>query len=140
MGTSSAAPAPRKKGWKVVASELGNKNSNVFNLVNIAASTVLPQLPPLQMASIVLLGIKSGINFIENVEKNGLNETIKKESLKVSMSFVASSISNSLWELTSSKLEMGDKNTPISRIAEIAFKKTTAGIISRGAEELFNGE
>lgn len=140
MGTSQAKRAPRNENWKKVTQSLGNKDSNVDELVNLTAATILPSLPYGQLTLTMYSGIKEGLHFVHSVKKEGLENTIKKEGLQIAEHFIASSISNSLWNIARSQISPAVANSTTGKIAEIAFKKTINEIILKGAEMVIPNE
>jgi len=74
------------------------------------------------------------LKFASDVQKEGLEATIKKESIQTSLKFFVPSISNGLWNLTASKLGAEFTNTPFGKLAEVAFKKTINTILTQGIQ------
>jgi hypothetical protein len=137
VGTSRAAKAPSTRRWNTVILTLKAPERNPESIINLTFSVALSVLPNIHPASAPLVyGISEGLKFVNDVNKNGLEEASKHEAISLTTSFVAPYISQNLWNIVQSKADPAVINTPFGSLAELAFKKTMNQIMAKGADAL----
>jgi len=136
MGTSHAAASPNTVKWSAVTGSLKNPDRSASTVINATFLATLPLLPAGYVTLPAVYSAYECFKFASGVQKDGLEATVKKEAIQVSVKFLVPSISNGLWNLTASKLGVEFTNTPFGKLAEVAFKKTMNTILSNGIRAL----
>ena len=99
-------------------------------------STLKIVRPVSPVSTPIFYAASEGIRFALDVKDRGMDYAIKHEAIRVSERFVIPSISDCLWQLVSSKMDLGYAYTPFGRLAELAFKKTMNEIMTKGLQAL----
>jgi len=132
LGTSHAAPAPKTVKWGAVAGSLKNPNRQGSTVLSATFMAALPLIPGGFASVPALYCAYECFKFASDVQKNGLEATVKKEEIQLSTKFLVPSISNCLWNLAATKMGPELTNTPFGKLAEVAFKKTVSAVLTNG--------
>ena len=125
--------APYVPEWKNVVTDLTKSARKAAPIVDSGVKTVLPMLPNGSTKAPIYWSASEGIRFCYDVHKNGMEQALKNEGVRLTQTFVAPQISSVLWEKIA---ERGPElaNSPVGKFAERAFKDTMNDIITRGVE------
>lgn len=135
MGTSRAANAPPTKKWNNVIGTLNAPTRIASTVLSVTFSVAMSTMPTIVPVSTpIIFGISEGLKFALDVKDRGLEKAVKHEALQVSEKYLIPSISDSLWNVASNKIDPSLSSTPFGRLAEVAFKKSMNQIMSKGAE------
>lgn len=137
MGTSHAARAPATRKWSTVIASLRAPERNAASVVGVTFSVAMRTLPAVAPVSTpIIWGASEAFRFVLDVRERGLENAVKREAIRLSEQYVIPSISSGLWEVASAKIDPRFANSPFSRLAEVAFKKTMNQVMTKGVEAL----
>jgi len=141
VGTSRAARAPATRKWNNVIGTLKAPVRNAETVTNVAFSVAMSVLPTISPVSTpIFFGITEGLRFALDVRDRGLEPAARREAIRISERYVIPSISEGLWNIASSKMDLEFSCSPFGRLAELAFKKTMNQVMSKGARALIEEE
>lgn len=141
MGTSRAARAPATRKWNNVIGTLKAPVRNAETVTNVTFSVAMSVLPTISPVSTpIFFGITEGLRFALDVKDRGLEPAARREAIRISERYVIPSISEGLWNIASSKMDVEFSYSPFGRLAELAFKKTMNQVMSKGARALIEEE
>jgi len=124
MGTSHAAAAPKRVGWKKVAASIRSPLRNSDTIVEQGFSVIVDVVPDNFIREPVIFAISEGTKFVSAAKDKGLEQAFQSESLQVSEKYPTVSAAHEIWKLASSKADPRTINSPFGMLAEAAFKKT----------------
>ena len=133
MGTSTVRQAPRSDNWRSVVKDLETGARKAAPIVDRTMKEALPTLPNGHVKTPVYYGVSEGIRFALDVKKRGLDKALKAQSVRLVEEFAAPSMSDVVWAKVAAKVGPVS-NSPVGRLAEIAFKRTLNEIVVRGAK------
>lgn len=136
MGTSHAARQPKTMGWAKVVSSLSAPTRNPATILTATLSATVPFIPAAQVFYSATFAVLEGIRFVNDVHNRGFERAVRREALSLSDRFLIPSISDGLWNATTSKADPRLLSGPYGRIAEMAFKKTMTSIMTKGEHAL----
>lgn len=136
MGTSHAAASPNTKKWSAVIGSLKNPERTASTVLGATISATLPLVPVGYISAPAVYAAYECFRFVTSVQERGLEDTIRREAIQISIKYLAPSISNGLWRIAQSKLDPEFTNTPFGKLTEIAFKKSMNAILAKGIRAL----
>ena len=138
MGTSQAASAPTTKDWtKHVPSALRSPVRNPETIADAVISSTVPLLLPSGIITAPLfVASYETIRFLLDFKSEGLQKATEKSAIRISTSYLAPSIAKGLWDNIQPNIESELANSPYSKLAERAFRKTVTSILRKGSQAM----
>ena len=138
MGTSQAASAPITADWtRRVPSALRSPTHNPVTIADAVLSSTLPLLIHRDQITVSLFSLNcESIRFLTACRSEGLEKAAEKYKIKISPTYVASSIAKGLCDTAQSQIESKLVNSPYGKIAERAMSKTISSIVANGAKAM----
>jgi len=138
VGTSQAASAPTTKDWKKhVPSALRSPFRNPETIADAVISSTVPLLLPSGIITTPLfVASYEIIRFLLDFKSEGLQKAAEKSAIRVSTSYLAPSIAKGLWDNIQPNIESEIANSPYSKLAERAFRKTVTSILRKGSQAM----
>ena len=131
--------APNRKSWKKVAGSIRSPIRNPSTIADATFSVAVQVIPAGFVSAPILYGTYEGIRFVLLVREQGLEKAVEKTAVRISEKYFIPSLSQSLWDLASSKIDTKYVNSPFGKMAEIAFKKTLNSVMIKGVKALEGG-
>ncbi len=135
MGTSKAVRAPPTRKWNAVLGALDAPIRDTDFIANATLSIAIGCLSNTSPVNAPLIfGMAEGVRFLSDVNEYGINEATERGALRVVSNYLIPSLSDALWSEVLSNVDSEHVNSPFSRLAETAFKKTLNQIMIKGVE------